>query len=232
MEVRLAGRSVGHVQVHLIAKDVKQTHIPLCLAPTVGKRGLWSLWRSFCLSSLKLWLSPKHAMPLVVPQSQSDSWTNGTTCHPPLSPVRHHSSGSFSPNFFEHCMPPNFFEHCRQEKLCCAASRAFFFFAVVVKEYNSSFLTKGEEYSVLSVSVARLYHPHSILPYPLIFSPFSVLFFFCMLCCIHLSICYWQDSEYRIFFVFGDGYMRKNTLSSDSIDSDVILHSFNSKWLS
>lgn len=83
-----------------------------------------------------------------------------------------------------------------------------------------------------SVSVARLYHPHSILPYPLIFSPFSVLFFFCMLCCIHLSICYWQDSEYRIFFVFGDGYMRKNTLSSDSIDSDVILHSFNSKWLS
>lgn len=55
--------------------------------------------------------------------------------------------------------------------------KSFLFFAVVVKEYNSSFLTKGEEYNVLSVSVARLYHPYSILPYPLIFSPFSVLFF-------------------------------------------------------
>lgn len=74
--------------------------------------------------------------------------------------------------------PPNFFAHCRQEKLLYRV-KSFLFFAVVVKDYNSSFLTKGEEYSVLSVSAARLCHPHSILPYPLIFSPFSVLFSAC-----------------------------------------------------
>lgn len=100
--------------------------------------------------------------------------------------------------------------------------KSFLFFAVVVKEYNSSFLTKGEEYNVLSVSVAHLYHPYSILPYPLIFSPFSVLFFLHAMLYPPVTYPYVIDriQNTGLFVFFGDGHMRKNTLSSDSKDSE------------
>lgn len=77
--------------------------------------------------------------------------------------------------------------------------KSFLFFAVVMEEYSSSLLTKGGEYSVLSASVACLYHPRSILPYPLIFSPLSLLFSACYV----VSTCpYVIDRIKNMFFYF------------------------------
>lgn len=59
----------------------------------------------------------------------------------------------------------------------CVVQRQELSFLCCGRERIQFFLPHQRGGIQCSVSVARLYHPHSILPYPLIFSPFSVLFF-------------------------------------------------------